>query len=225
MTDQDAVEAPEPETGATAAPVQAAEPVDERRRGNALTELRSTSPVAAWVLLVAGVLGLIAAAMLTIERIELLINPDAALSCNFNPIISCGSVMVTEQGRFFGFPNPILGLPAFAVVIVTAVLAIGRVRLPRWYWIGLSIGTALGWVFVHYLIFQSIYRIGALCPYCMVVWAIVPLILVLSVSRALPDNRLGRSIREWMGVLLPVWYIAVIVAAGVKFWDYWQTLF
>ncbi|MCF8607956.1 hypothetical protein L5I01_32180, partial [Gordonia sp. HY442] len=92
-------------------------------------------------------------------------------------------------------------------------------------WIGLSIGTALGWVFVHYLIFQSIYRIGALCPYCMVVWAIVPLILVLSVSRALPDNRLGRSIREWMGVLLPVWYIAVIVAAGVKFWDYWQTLF
>jgi len=25
---------------------------------------------------------------------------------------------------------------------------------------------------VHWLIFQSLYRIGALCPYCMVVWVV-----------------------------------------------------
>ncbi|WP_132992079.1 vitamin K epoxide reductase family protein [Gordonia zhaorongruii] len=193
--------------------------------GHALTRLRPASPVLGWALLVAGILGLIASAMLTIERIELLIDPEASLSCNFNPIISCGSVMVTEQGRFFGFPNPILGLPAFALVITTAVLTIGRVRLPRWYWIGLTLGTALGWVFVHYLIFQSIYRIGALCPYCMVVWTITPLILVLALSRSLPDSKLGRSLREWTGVLLPVWYAIVILLIGVKFWDYWSTLF
>ena len=29
-----------------------------------------------------------------------------------------------------------------------------------------------GVVFVHWLIFQSLYVIGALCPYCMVVWAV-----------------------------------------------------
>ncbi|GED99883.1 hypothetical protein nbrc107696_03300 [Gordonia spumicola] len=192
---------------------------------NVWTERPSVSPVAAWVLLITGVLGLAAAAMLTIERIELLINPQASLSCNFNPIISCGSVMTTEQARFFGFPNPILGLPAFAVIITTAVLAIGRVNLPRWYWIGQTIGASLGWIFVHYLIFQSAFRIGALCPYCMVVWTIVPIIWALSLSRALPDSKLGRSVREWITVLLPVWYIGVLCVIGVKFWDYWQTLF
>ena len=27
-------------------------------------------------------------------------------------------------------------------------------------------------VFVHWLIYQSVFVIGALCPYCMVVWAV-----------------------------------------------------
>ncbi|GAC78199.1 Uncharacterized membrane protein [Gordonia malaquae] len=191
----------------------------------ALIERLSVSTVAAWALLVLGVLGLAAAAMLTIERIELLINPQADLSCNFNPIISCGSVMETAQARFFGFPNPILGLPAFAVIITTAVLSIGRVKLPRWYWIGQTIGASLGWIFVHYLIFQSAFRIGALCPYCMVVWTIVPIIWAISLSRSLPDSALGRSVREWLAVLLPVWYVGVLCVIGVKFWDYWSTLF
>ncbi|MDR2281372.1 MAG: vitamin K epoxide reductase family protein [Gordonia sp. (in: high G+C Gram-positive bacteria)] len=218
MTDQET--APAPESGTTDDAT-----AEEHTSTTSLTERRSASTIAAWVLLVAGVLGLAAAAMLTIERIELLINPEADLSCNFNPIISCGSVMETDQARFFGFPNPILGLPAFAVIITTAVLSIGRVKLPRWYWIGQTIGASLGWIFVHYLIFQSAFRIGALCPYCMVVWTIVPIIWAISLSRSLPDSARGRSVREWIAVLLPVWYIGVLCVIGVKFWDYWSTLF
>ena len=193
--------------------------------GNWLTRLRPASPVTGWVLLVTGILGLTAAASLTIERINLASNPGGRLSCDFSPIISCGSVMLKEQARFFGFPNPLLGIVAFAVIITTAVLTLGRVRLPRWYWIGQTIVTALGWVFVHYLMFQSIYRIGALCPYCMVVWTIVPIIFALSLSRALPDNRTGRSVREWLAVLLPVWYVIALIIIGIEFWYYWKTFF
>ena len=62
-------------------------------------------------------------------------------------------------------------------------------RLPRWYWAGLATGTLLGVAFVHWLIFQSLYRIGALCPYCMVVWAVtIPLLVVVS-SIALQPQR------------------------------------
>ena len=57
--------------------------------------------------------------------------------------------------------------------------------LPRWYWAGLAAGTLLGTVFVHWLIFQSLYRIGALCPYCMVVWAVTIPLLVVAASIAL----------------------------------------
>ena len=140
--------------------------------------MRTASAV--WVL-IAGVLGLAAAFTLTVEKIEILINPAYVPSCSINPVLSCGSVMVTPQASAFGFPNPLIGIVAFTVVLVTGVLAVAKVRLPRWYWAGLTAGTLLGVVFVHWLIFQSLYRIGALCPYCMVVWAVtIPLLVVVS---------------------------------------------
>lgn len=190
-----------------------------------LTQLAQVRRSSAWVLLVTAILGFVASADLTIERIQLLIDPSYRPSCSINPVLSCGSVMITEQARFFGFPNPLIGIAAFAVVLTTAVLVVGRVRLPRWYWIGLSLGSLLGWIFVHYLIFQSMYRIGALCPYCMVVWTVMPIITVLSISQSLGSGRVSKSIREWLWTLLPVWYAIVIVAGLVEFWYYWRTLF
>lgn len=190
-----------------------------------LAERRPIGVASAWVMLICGIAGMTASAALSIERIQLLINPAFNPSCNFSPILSCGSVMVTDQAKFFGFPNPLLGLPAFAVILVTAILAIGRVELPRWYWIGQTLVTGLGFVFVNYLAFQSIYRIGALCPYCMVVWTVVPIILVLSLSRSLGDGPRGQLIRDASWVILGVWYIVVIFCAGQRFWDYWSSLF
>ena len=49
------------------------------------------------------------------------------------------------------------------VVIVTGVLSVARVGLPRWFWVGLMCGTGLGVVFMHWLIFETLYEIGALC--------------------------------------------------------------
>ena len=66
-------------------------------------------------------------------------------------------------------------------MLVTGVSAVAKVLLPQWYWVGLAAGTLLGAVFVHWLIFQSLYLIGALCPYCMVVWVVtIPLLVVVS---------------------------------------------
>ena len=140
--------------------------------------MRTASAV--WVL-IAGAVGLAAALTLTIEKIEILINPDYVPSCSINPVLSCGSVMITPQASAFGFPNPLIGIVSFTVVVVTGVLAVAKVRLPRWYWGGLAVGTLLGVGFIHWLIFQSLYRIGALCPYCMVVWAVtIPLLVVVA---------------------------------------------
>ncbi|NLG48099.1 vitamin K epoxide reductase family protein [Gordonia sp. (in: high G+C Gram-positive bacteria)] len=193
--------------------------------GNFWTEPRATSAGAGWVLLVTGILGMAAAIALLLDRIQILIDPTFKPACSINPIISCGSVMVTDQGKFFGFPNPMLGLPAFAVILVTAVLVLGRVKLPRWYWLGQAAGAFLGQIFVGYLIFQSLYRIHALCPYCMVVWSVVPIILLLSISRVLPDGGRGRSMRETLWLALPLYYVVVIAMITVQFWDYWKTLF
>lgn len=177
--------------------------------------------------LIAGVLGLAAAAALTVEKIEILIDPSYIPSCSLNPVLSCGSVMTTPQASVFGFPNSLLGIIGFTVVLVTGVLAVARVNLPRWYWAGLAIGTALGVVFVHWLIFQSLYRIGALCPYCMVVWAVtIPLLVIVTsiALRADTGTGPGRAVYEWRWSLVALWFTAVLMMILVRFWNYWSTL-
>ncbi|EUA76253.1 vitamin K epoxide reductase family protein [Mycobacterium xenopi 4042] len=127
------------------------------------------------------VIGLVASVTLTVEKIKTLTNPSYVPSCNLNPVVSCGSVMATPQASLLGFPNPLIGIAAFTVVVVTGVLAVTKVPLPQWYWIALAAATLAGAGFVHWLIFQSLYRIGALCPYCMVVWAVtIPLLVVVA---------------------------------------------
>lgn len=183
-------------------------------------------PSALWIL-IAGIIGLAAAATLTIEKIELLIDPSYVPSCSLNPVLSCGSVMVTPQASTFGFPNMLIGLVGFAVVIVSGVLAVARVRLPQWYWVGLALGNTFGVAFVHYLIFQSLYRIGALCPYCMVVWTIMIPLFVVSASialRPLAGNPVLRVLYQWRWSLVALWFTAVVLMIVVRFWAYWSTL-
>lgn len=184
--------------------------------------------LSAWWVLIGGVIGLLSSITLTVEKIELLRNPSYVPTCNINPIVSCGSVMVTKQASLLGFPNPLLGIAGFTVVVVTGVLAVAKVPLPRWYWTGLEVGLAIGAVFVHWLIFQSLYRIGALCPYCMVVWAMTITLLVVVTSillrPTLDDRGLLRFLFGWRWSFVTFWFTAVFLLILVRFWNYWSTL-
>ena len=186
--------------------------------------------ISAWWVLIAGVIGLIASATLTVEKIEILLNPSYVPSCNLNPIVSCGSVMTTPQASALGFPNSLIGIAAFTVVAVTGVLAVAKVPLPRWYWVGITLGTLVGTAFVHWLIFQSLYRIGALCPYCMVVWVATISLLVVVASIAFGpagDDRgsiVARELYHWRWSIATIWFTAVFLLILARFWDYWSTL-
>lgn len=181
---------------------------------------------ALWVL-IAGVVGLSSALALTIEKVELLKNPAYVPTCSLNPVLSCGSVMVTPQAAVFGFPNSLIGIVSFTVVLVTGVLAVARVQLPRWYWAGLAVGTLLGTVFVHWLIYQSVFTIGALCLYCMVVWSMtIPLLVVVTTIAVQPQrgNAVLRGLHTWRWSIVALWFTAVILLCLVRFWSYWSTL-
>jgi uncharacterized membrane protein len=181
---------------------------------------------AVWILL-AGIAGLTAAMALTIEKIELLTDPSYVPSCSINPVISCGSIMGTWQSSVLGFANSLIGVVAFTAVVVTGVLAVAGIRLPHWYWSVLAAGTAVGAAFVHWLIFESLYRIGVLCPYCTVVWTVtIPLSVVVSsiALQPLPENGLARAIYHWRWSIVALWFTALALLILVRFWDYWSTL-
>ena len=183
----------------------------------------------AWWVLIAGVIGLFASMTLTVENVRILANPSHVPSCNLNPVLSCGWVMATPQASVLGFPNSLIGIAAFTVVVVSGVLAVTQVPLPQWYWTALAAATIAGDVFMHWLIFQSLYRIGALCAYCMVVWAVtIPLQVVLA-SIAFPpvsENRtVAQALYRWRWSITALWFTAVLLLILVRFWGYWSTLF
>lgn len=188
------------------------------------------SLASAWWVLIAGVIGFIASTMLTVEKIEILLNPTYTPSCNINPIVSCGSVMATPEASALGFPNSLIGIAAFTAVVVTGVLAVTKVPLPRWYWVGLAAGSLAGAAFAHWLIFQSLYRIGALCPYCVVVWVATISLLVVVTSIAFRPageyrgRAVVREIYHWRWSIAALWFAAVSLMILTRFWGYWSTL-
>jgi uncharacterized membrane protein len=186
------------------------------------------------LLVIAGLIGGTAAFVLAVEKVLLLKNPGYSPSCSINPILSCGSVMVTKQAEVFGFPNPFIGVLTFPVVVTIGVLALAKVPLPRWVWLSLHTGAALGVVFVHWLIVQSLYSIGALCPYCMVVWVVTITIFwyvtvhnlrheLLPVPAAL--RRPAALLVAYHSVVPVLWGCVIVALIGQNFWDYWRTLF
>ncbi|MEV0649639.1 vitamin K epoxide reductase family protein [Phytomonospora sp. NPDC050363] len=187
----------------------------------------------AWVLTAGGAIGLVAAFVLTVEKIALLKDPGYRPSCSINPILSCGSVMKTPQAEAFGFPNPLIGVAGFAVVAAIGVVLLTGARLPRWFMLGLQVGATFGVVFVHWLIFQSLYRIGALCPYCMVVWAVtIPVFWYTTLANLTsgdlpvprPWRRAVEGVARFHSAVLVAWYLLIIVLIGEEFWSYWRTL-
>ncbi|MCX4758563.1 vitamin K epoxide reductase family protein [Kitasatospora purpeofusca] len=183
--------------------------------------------------LLCALVGLAASAVLTFDKLRILEDPSYIPSCNINPVISCGSVMRTAQAEVFGFPNPLLGLAAFGALAAVGAGLLAGAAYRRWFWLGLQAGTVLGVGFMHWLIVQALYDIGALCPYCMVVWVTVVALFWYTTLHNLRSGvipvgpRLRPVVREaaryhWA---LPVLWAAVIALLVLnRFWSYWSTL-
>ncbi|MER7014607.1 vitamin K epoxide reductase family protein [Saccharopolyspora sp. NPDC000359] len=183
-----------------------------------------------WLHVVGGLVGLAGSFALIVEKLEKLANPGYVPSCSINPIISCGSVMDSAQAAVLGFPNPLIGVAAFPVVVTTGVALLVGFRPPRWFWLGMQVGTTLAVLFIHWLMVQSLYVIGALCPYCMVVWAVtIPLFWYTTLHNLSSGNfgggrSVGVALARFHSLVLVLWYLVIVVLILVRFWDYWITL-
>ena len=186
-----------------------------------------------WIYAIGGGLGLISAFVLLVEKIALMKDATYVPTCSINPVLSCGSIMKTDQSELFGFPNPMLGIVGFSVVLTIGVALLAGAMFRPWFWVGLEVGTAAGLALVVGLIFQSLYRINALCPYCMVVWVVTIAIfwyttlhslVARSRSNGTQPGRVVESVVEYHAAILVGCYVVITVLIGQRFWDYWSTL-
>ncbi|MFF9124877.1 vitamin K epoxide reductase family protein [Streptomyces sp. NPDC014889] len=181
----------------------------------------------ALLLVITGAAGLLAAWIITIDKQKILEGKLSGKtftpSCSLNPIVSCGSVMESKQATVFGFPNPLLGLVAYGIVICVGMSLIGRATFPRWYWLTFNFGTLFGVCFVTWLQFQSLYRINALCLWCSLAWAatIVMFWYVTSFNIRngfLPAPRPVKNFLAEFTWVLPVTHCGVIVMLILTRW-------
>ncbi|GAA2023905.1 vitamin K epoxide reductase family protein [Agromyces tropicus] len=187
---------------------------------------RAARPVALAVfLVVAGALGLLAAFELSLEKVLTLLDPSHVPNCNVGVLVGCSTNLASWQGSVFGFPNPFIGLMAWPVVITIGMALLAGASFSRWFWIGLDVGVTGAVVFVGWLIYQSIYVLDVLCPWCMLTWAVtIPTFWAVTFrnlregvySGAAGARRVGAVGMSWIVVITAATYAIVIILAQAQ---------
>lgn len=174
-------------------------------------------------LLIAGTLGLVAAFALTLEKIHSLENPGLGASCDFSLLVQCSANLNSSAGSVFGFPNPIIGLIAWPLVIAMGVLVLSRTKLSHFWNYGFLAGVTGATVFVTWLQYQSIMILGTLCPWCLVTWfAVIPTFLATLThmgSQGLFGRKLtaiSRALKPYVPMLALLWFAAIALWAQVR---------
>ncbi|MHA7275984.1 vitamin K epoxide reductase family protein [Arthrobacter sp. Hz1] len=173
--------------------------------------------------MITGLVGWLASGQLVLERLAVYADPNYVTSCDVNAFVSCGEVFKTWQASLLGFPNPLLGIVAFSVVITTGGMLLAGAVVARWYWRSLQVGVSLGMVFTIWLWTQALFAIGILCLYCLVVWAAMIVLTTFLTSRnmlrgVLPAGRRARIfLSGWTGTTAVLLLVATAASVFFRF--------
>jgi uncharacterized membrane protein len=187
------------------------------------THARPTA-LAVW-LVIAGLVGWSAAFALTLEKLHALANPGSGASCDFSVLVQCSANLESPQGSVFGFPNPLIGLGAWVAPIVVGMAILAGARFARWFWWLFWAGMLFAFCFVCWLIGQSIFVLGTLCPWCMVTWTVtipsfyaVTFHLLRSGLAPAPAGvrKAADRLMAWVPLMAIVSYAVIVVLAQVR---------
>jgi uncharacterized membrane protein len=178
--------------------------------------LESNWKMLARIFVIAGAIGWFASVALLVERVQSLQDPTKNPSCDISPFVSCGALFDRWQASLFGFPNALLGVAGFVVPIVIGVGILAGAHFKNWFWRSTVIGIGIAWIFITWLFTQSIYNIGVVCPYCLVVWAAtIPMwwtVLIVTIVQGCWGLKIRKIVSSWGVSYLPV---IVILNYGV----------
>lgn len=175
------------------------------------------------LLIVTGAIGWYASFALTLDKFAVLENPEADLDCNLSVIVQCGVNLGSWQGAVFGFPNPIIGLGGFVAPIAVGVALLAGATFARWFWIVFNAGVLGAFGFILWLSYQSIFNLGTLCPWCMLVWSmVIPMFWTLTLRNAREGVfgaglvRIGSLLYGWVPAITLAGYLIIAIVAQVR---------
>lgn len=190
-----------PEASATTGQRQGKQAARQSRLGNGQTRVAGqaqrgrTAPAAAaaaresgvaappawlqWTTWVLSLGGLGVSIYLTIAHF----NTSVTLACPATSTVNCEKVTTSPQSYAFGIPVAVLGLAFYVFLAVANSPWAWRVTWPplRWARIGSAV---VGIVFVLWLVYAELFKIGAICLWCTSVHVITFALFVLIVFSA-----------------------------------------
>lgn len=182
------------------------------------------------ILLVCALVGLLASFALTYDTFKVAADASYDPACSINPILSCVSVMESDSGALIGsIPNSMFGIVAFSALAAFATLLLFGTTVSKRVWQLAAIAASAGFIFIHFLIYESVFQIKSLCPWCMVTWLVVtPIFFLVAAKYASLSTTLAKDTKSFIQrnyiALGAVWYFVVILVILIEFWSYWKTL-
>jgi len=188
-----------------------------------------------WLLLVGGIIVTLASIALANEVFQRLKNPNYVPVCNLNPILSCTSVADSSEAHAFGLPNYFLGIAGYAAIATVGAAMLAGAQFKKWFWQAVEAGMLFAFLFMTWLQYQTLYKIGALCLFCMVLWAFTgPMFWYTTLYNFEAGHMPGRIAtkfpraisfaRRHHGDILLIWFLIIIALILKRFWYYWSTV-
>ena len=174
--------------------------------------------LAAFIMLIGSVLGLLASFMLSIEALILAKNSHAVLSCDLSSVLSCSTVANHWSATILGFPNSFIGVMTLPVMVTIAVALLAGAKFPKWFMQAAQAGAIVGMVFAAWMFYMSYIEIGALCPWCLTLDVGMTMIFFgLTRYNILRKNISWRGVQKFVSggydVLIAVSVIVLVVVA------------
>lgn len=170
-------------------------------------------------------IGLVASFIITVEKFALLADPKHIPSCSINPLFSCSNVMQSPEASTFGFPNPLLGLIGFSIILTFSLLGLYVKTFPRPVYRLLTLGLTFAAGFSTYLFYEAIFDIGAICLYCVIVWLASWMMFADSAVYLLTSKGKLSWLEGWGWFIGAAVWFSFIVTIVVHFWDTFKYMF
>jgi Vitamin K epoxide reductase family len=113
-------------------------------------------------------------------------------------------------------------------VITVAVASLGGARFPRWFMFTAQVVYTLGVTFAYWLFYQSMFDIGALCPWCLLVTVSTTLVFSTLTHVNIRDGNLYLPPRaqsalrtaldaDLDAIAVTIWLLALALAVVLKY--------
>lgn len=153
-----------------------------------------------------------------VEKITILKDPYATLSCDLGERVSCSDVLEAWQSSVLGPPNSAIGAVMFSVLASAALAGFLGGRLSRSY-IATMWGLAVFFLaFATWFMFETAFSIRSLCPWCI---GITTAVVAICAALTRVGHRTGSFGQTALGRLVAR---AVDRRLDLAFWAAWWLL-